>query len=145
VTERPRLPEAALPALGGGVGAPLRERRQGTVLALLRAPVEGHDVEWIRGFASQEASLREWDGRALVVLEGEDAAAAASLMALALPVPTLVDRGSVLARAAGVAAPALLITDQYGEVYASKEAANGWMPLDEIVAWLKYLSIRCAG
>ena len=144
MTERPRLPDVGLPALGGGAGAPLRERRQGTVLALLGAPVEPRDVEWVRGFAADEASMREWDGRALVVLEGDDAAAAAALAALALPVPVLRDRACALARAAGVTAPALVVTDQYGEVYASKEAANGWMPLDEIVAWLKYLSIRCA-
>jgi hypothetical protein len=145
VTDRPRLPDVGLPALGGGAGAPLRERRQGTVIALLGAPVDARDVAWVRGFAADEASLREWDGRALVVLEGDDQATAASLAAPALPVPVLVDRTGSLARAAGVTAPALLVTDQYGEVYASAEAANGWMPRDEIVAWLKYLSIRCAG
>lgn len=147
MSERLRLPELALPALAGGAGTALRARRQGTVLALLRAPLAARDAAWVRDFAAREAELREWDGRALVVLEcaSGDADAIASLGAVAPAVPVLADAHGALARAAGVAAPALVITDQYGEVYASREATEGWMPLDEIVAWLKYLSIRCAG
>ena len=145
MSDRPRLPELALPAAGGGASAPLRARRQGTVLALLPAPVAARDAAWARDFAAREAELREWDGRALVVLEGPAADAAAALGATPLGVPVLADADGALARAAGVTAPALVITDQYGEVYASAEAVQGWMPHDDIVAWLKYLSIRCAG
>lgn len=146
MNDRPRLPDLALPAADGGAGAPLRARRQGTVLVLLRAPVADRDAEWVRDFAARERELREWDGRALVVLEGAPGdAASSSLGATPLGVPVLADAEGALGRTAGVSAPALLITDQYGEVYASAEASERWMPHDDIVAWLKYLSIRCAG
>ena len=148
--ERPRLPDATLPAIGCGPGAPLRARRQGTVLVLLATPLAERDLEYARALAAHEPELREWDGRALVVLEGAESAPAsvgAALEALQLPIPVLADAGSRVAAAAGVSAPAVVIADQWGEVHAAETASGGapWLPRDEIVAWLKYLSIRCAG
>ena len=148
--DRARLPDLSLPAIGCGPGAPLRARRQGTVLVLLARPLAQRDLEYARELAAHERELREWDGRALVVLEGAESAPAstgAALEALQLPIPIVADAGSRVAAAAGVVAPAVVVADQWGEVHAAAPASGGagWLPLDEIVAWLKYMSIRCAG
>ncbi|MDF1504407.1 hypothetical protein, partial [Roseisolibacter sp. H3M3-2] len=88
------------------------------------------------------ATFRASDGRALVVVPPADAA-----RGLPGGLPVLVDDRGRVAAAAGVAAPALVVTDQWGEVWHAESVAAGgaWPDPAEVDRWLGYLSIRCAG
>jgi hypothetical protein len=70
----------------------------------------------------------------------------AALAVLALPFPVVVDGSGAIARAADVAPPALVVTDQWGEVHAAAAVGGApWMPPAEIERWVRWLAIRCAG
>ena len=145
---RPRLPDVNLPALvgaGATAGAAVRARRQGTVLALLRAPIRERDAAYLRDLAARVSELADWDGRVLAVVSGDPGEAALSLEGLALPFPIVADIDGTIAAAAGVVAPALVVADQWGEVHAAAAAAEDWLAIGDVVDWLKYMSIRCAG
>jgi hypothetical protein len=144
---RRRLPDIALPPLDGGPRVALRAPRQGTVLVLLGAGVGERDGAYLRALAAAEPELRGWDGRVLVVVEGADPEARTALDALALPFPVLADPDGAVTAAAGVAAPAVAVVDQWGEVHAARGAGaeEPWLPVREVEQWLRFLSIRCAG
>ena len=143
---RRRIPDLALAPLAGGEPVPLRARRQGTVLVLLGGAPDESAAGYLRRLAAAEPSLRGWDGRVLVVVDGEAAAARPALDALALPFPVLVDVKRAVAAAAGVAAPALVVADQWGDVHATHATpGDPWLDPREVEQWLQWMSIRCAG
>ena len=47
--------------------------------------------------------------------------------------------------AAGIPAPAVLIADQWGELFVVEPAGDdhGFIEPDEVVSWLRYLAIQC--
>jgi hypothetical protein len=141
---RRRLPNVSLPALGGGAAVPLRAPRRGTVLVLLGADATERDAGYLRALADAEPSLREWDGRVLVLVEGDDAARP-PLAGPSAPFPVLLDREGAVARAAGVAAPAVVVVDQWGEVHVAQPVAVDWLAVSEVEGWLRLMAIRCAG
>ena len=141
---RSRLPNVSLPPLGGGAAVPLRAPRHGTVLVLLGADAAERDAAYLRALADAGPSLAEWDGRVLVIVEGDDAPRPA-LAALGVPFPVLLDREGAVARAAGVAAPAVVVLDQWGDVHAAEPAAGEWLAVSELVGWLRLMAIRCGG
>ncbi len=141
---RARIPDLALPPLAGGAPVPLRMRRTGTVLVLLAAAPRPGDAAWLASLVDAEPALRGWDGRVVVVVPPE--AAVPALLAAGHVLPVVVDDTGRVARAAGVAAPALVVTDQWGEVHAAV-SANGapWMPASQLEQWVRFLAVRCAG
>ena len=153
---RARLPDVALPPLGGGAPVPLRAARRGTVLVLLGDAVRERDAAYLRALADARVALEGWDGRVLAVAAGDAEGLAARFgerFAERLttgdgrPVPVLVDAGGAVAAAAGVGVPALVGTDQWGEVHAAVSAAGdaAWLPVEKVEQWLRFLAIRCAG
>jgi len=151
-TTRPRLPDTPLPPLAGGAAVPLRAHRQATVLVLLPSRPDTADVAYLRSLGAAEPALRGWDGRVVAVLAGgasteELAAARATLDPLALPFPVAADASGTVARAAGVTPPALVVCDQWGEVYAALPVGpeRPWLPVGEVEEWLRFLSVRCGG
>jgi hypothetical protein len=149
---RPRLPDTPLAPLAGGAAVALRAHRQATVLVLLPTTPSAADAAYLRELAAAEPALRGWDGRVVVVLAGAAdlealAAARATLDPLALPLPVVADASDTIARAAGVTAPALVVADQWGEVYAALAVGpdRPWLPVGEIEEWLRFLAVRCGG
>jgi hypothetical protein len=141
---RARIPDIALPPLAGGASVPLRMRRMGTVLVLLGAVPRPGDAAWLASLVEVEPSLREWDGRVVVVVQ--PGAAVPELLGMEHVIPTVVDDAGRVARAAGVSAPALVVTDQWGEVHVAVEAHGApWMPPSELERWVRFLAVRCAG
>ena len=57
----------------------------------------------------------------------------------------LVDVEQRVARACGVAPPALLIADRWGVLHLTHDAGadHEWPAPAEVVSWLRYLAIRC--
>lgn len=141
---RPRLPDVTLPPLDGGEPVPVRMRRQATVLVLLPAALREGDAEYLAELAQAEPAFREWDGRVFGIVADDGPSPALPPVARALPL--LQDATGRVARAAGVTAPALLVTDQWGEVHV-RESADGapWYPVREVEQTLRWLAIRCAG
>jgi hypothetical protein len=99
---------------------PLRLPRIGTALALLDGAPDAAARAWVAALADAAATLRASDGRALVLVP--DAAAARGLPDGG---PVLVDDRRRVAAAAGVATPALVITDQWGEVWHAEAVPPG--------------------
>jgi hypothetical protein len=139
---RPRLPDASLPRADGGDAVPLRLPRTGTVLVLPGPAPDAAARAWLAALADAGATLRASDGRALVLIP--EAAAARDLPG---GVAVLVDERGRVAAAAGVEAPALVITDQWGEVWHAQAVPPGgaWPDVAEVDRWLGYLAIRCGG
>lgn len=148
---RPRLPDVALPAADGGAPIALRAHRRATVLVLLPAAVDAATRAYAGALAAAEPDLAGWDGR--VVLVAPDAAAAAAITGAAIDggasaaLPVALDPDGRVAAAARTAPPALVVADQWGEVYAAVRADGeaGWLPPDEVEQWLRFLSVRCGG
>jgi hypothetical protein len=147
---RPRLPDVALPALpalASGARVPLRAPRRASVLVLLDDTPEERDLAYVRELAEAERALADWDGRVLVVVGGPATAMAHALTALALPFPVLVDAEGHVATGAATAAPAIVVTDQWGEIHVRAPVGpdRPWLAVAELEKWLRYLAIRCAG
>ena len=140
---RPRLPDLMLPALAGGGTVPLREHRHGSAIVLLGETVRPDDVRWLGELAAHERALRDWDGRVLVVA-GPDTDVE-PVTRLGLPFPMVRDAEGRVARAAGLEAPALVLADLYGEVFATAPAGAGapWMSVADVEEWLRLMAIRC--
>lgn len=158
-TSRRRLPDVALPPVAGGPAVPLRAHRRAAVLVLLNAAADAASADaatadvsagaFLRQLADAAPALADWDGRVLVIVGG-DAARADGMGAAATPelsFPVLADPPHAVAAAAGVAPPAVVIADQWGEVHVAAPARPGqaWLPLPEIEQWLRFLAVRCAG
>jgi hypothetical protein len=131
---------------------PLRERRRATVLVLLATAIGERDVTYVRELAAAEPALTGWDGRVLLVVP-EVGDASRALADAAPPFPVVVDERHVVAEAAQVTAPAVVVSDQWGEVHAATpagaDAATGtdapWLAVGEVERWVQWLAIRCAG
>ena len=143
-TPRRRLPDVALAPPGGGAAVPLRVPRHAAVLVLLDAPPDEGTRDYLGELAGAASGIAGWDGRVIVVVGGESGPA---LAALGLPFPVLADPGGAVAAAAGVAAPALVVADQWGEVHSSTAVGPGrpWPRPAELEKWAQFLAIRCAG
>lgn len=141
---RRRLPDVALPTATGGAPVPLRARRRGTVLVLLPPEVGARERAYLAALADAEEELRGWDGRVLVVLASQ---AEAEALGAPASLPVVVDREGVVAAAAEVRSPAVIVVDQWGEAHvaAPVDERSGWLATGELEQWLRFLSIRCAG
>jgi hypothetical protein len=151
---RPRLPDLALAPIAGGEGVPLRVHRRGAVLVLLDGAPDAPARDFLAALAGAAGTLADWDARMLVVVGGGGEGGAgggddvrAAFAALASPFPALADPRGRVAAAAGVAAPALVVADQWGEVHwaAAAGGAGAWPPVAEVEQWARFLAIRCAG
>ncbi len=154
-----RLPALTLPARDGGPDVALRAPgRLATVLAVLHTGCARCQA-WLTELAAREADLHDWDGRVIAVYAGPAPhgepvqASAAGTSASSTPsaglrpagrVRVVADPGGQLARA-GVAAPAVLVADQWGELFVVEHAgaAHTLLAPDEIIDWLRYLAVQC--
>lgn len=151
-----RLPIATLPARDGGPDVKLRAPgRLATVLVALHDDCAQCDA-YLAALATQEAELRDWDGRVVAVRAGradaesaarsserEERAQAASHR-FGERVRAAADPEGKLA-SAGITVPAVLIADQWGELFVVEPAGaeHTLLAPDEIVAWLRYLAVQC--
>ncbi len=144
---RLRLPDRALPDRADGTLVPLRRARHGTVLVLLGPSLEPRDLAFVQALAAQREALRAWDGRVLLIVADARVPDTASLGALQPALSVLVDADRSVAMAADVQPPALVVTDQYGEVYFRESVTpeRGWPTVASVEQWLRFLAIRCAG
>src|SRR5690606_41996563 len=76
---------------------------------------------YLESLRDVQGRVEEWDGRVIAARATEELAAA------------------------GVPAPAVLIADQWGELFVVEPAGadHAFIEPDEVVAWLRYLAIQC--
>lgn len=151
-----RLPALTLPARDGGPDVKLRAPgRLATVLVALHGDCARCEA-YLAALAAQEAELRDWDGRVVAVRVGradaEPAAGSSDGEERAQAAPhRLGERVRVAAdperrlASAGITVPAVLIADQWGELFVVEPAGAGHALVApaEIVAWLRYLAVQC--
>ena len=144
---RLRIPDRALPDRASGAPVPLRLPRHGTVLVLLGASPGPRDVAFVGALAAHGEALRAWDGRVLLVVADARDADVVGPAELRPPLAVIVDADRSVEAAADVRAPALVVTDQYGEAYDRESigADGAWPTVESVEQWLRFLAIRCAG
>ena len=152
-----RLPALVLPACDGGPDIRLRAPgRLATVLVALHADCAPCDA-YVAELAAQEPELRDWDGCVVVVRGASPPADGAP----SDPARKTADSRAALHRTgdrmraaadpdgrltgAGIIAPAVLIADQWGELFAVEpaDAAHHLLAPDEVIGWLRYLAVQC--
>lgn len=137
-----RLPDVTLTAPDGGA-VPLRVARHASVLVLLPPVADAAARAFLRDLAAATPALAGWDGRVLVVGSTADDVGGERGDGF----PRLADPRGLVATAAGVTAPALVVADQWGDVHwaAPVVAGGAWPAVAAIEPWVRYLAIRCAG
>lgn len=140
-----RLPDLRLPSAPGGAPAALVPPGGRAVPILLCV----HDAEcagcraWVQAVAGAEAELREWDGRALVIVPG--GVDEAARFAEGLPFPVLADQECKLWMRMGMEGAAVVVADPWGEVrYRHAAGAAHDLPsAAELVDWARFVAIQC--
>lgn len=145
-----RLPDLALSAISGET-LQLSECRGRRNLALILAGDSwaAARLELLPDLARSYAEITAQEAQVLAVVA--DAREQARSLAAQFPYPLLLDPESRAHRALagfdadGRPAPAVYVTDRYGEVFAAFRAAEG-RPLPdagEILKWLEFVNIQC--
>ncbi|HEX2207226.1 MAG TPA: hypothetical protein VHG93_06050 [Longimicrobium sp.] len=140
-----RLPDLRLPSASGGDPVPLVSPG-GRLVPIVFAAHDG-DCEECRGYArsiaAADAELREWDGRAMIVVPGAAEDAARFTDGVALPV--LADPERKLWTRMGMEGAALIVADPWGEVRMRHVAgaAHDLPSPAEVVDWARFVAIQC--
>lgn len=143
--EAERLPDLRLPSAPAGTPVPLVPA--GGRLVPIVVAVHGAECDacraFARGLAGADAGLREWDGRAAVVVPGGVDEAARFADGLALPV--LADAGRKLWTRMRFEGAAVFVADPWGEVRHRQVAgaAHGLPTPAELVDWARFVAIQC--
>lgn len=138
-----RLPHISLPPADGGKDVPVIWRRTGPILLFLHAEECAPCREYAASVAEELVPIQEWDGRPLIVVAGGTEAAAHYPIDSGIPV--LYDSANRLGEKLGVSAPAVVVADQWGEVYESHPAGEGhdFLAPDELVGWAQTIATKC--
>ena len=126
------LPRLTLTSLGDGGTTTLRDGRGPRVIAILHGSrCEACRAYW-RTLASVEPRVAEWEGRLLVILADDSGPR---------ETPAYGDPKGDLASYA----PALVVADEWGEVYEAMEAGaeHAWPAPDEVLEWVRFIAIQC--
>lgn len=138
-----RIPHTSLHSADGGREVPIIWRRTAPILLFLHAEGCAQCRDYAASVAAEIVDLQEWDGRPLIVLATPPAAEDASPADIRIPV--LHDAENRLADKLGVAAPAVVIGDQWGEIYESHSAGEGhdFITPAELVSWARTIATKC--
>ena len=140
-----KLPPLSLPSAPGGELRPvLVGGRQATVAVLLHEADCPACVEYLRQLAGVYPTLQEWDGQVVVVAGGVEGATELAGRE-DWPFPILADAEYRLAVALGLAPPAVVIADRWGEIHFSQAAETHELAEPkELAEWLRFLAVQCS-
>ena len=125
------LPDITLPD-SEGVARRVRASGDRSVLLVLVHEGCGDCRAWVEALADERAEIAAWKGEVKVIASRADA----------YPFPLLVDADARIASALGLAAPAVVIADQWGGIH---EAAQGhaFIPIESAIEWIRHLATQC--
>ena len=138
------MPDIELPTASGNGPHTLTPRPRWSLVIVL---LHDHDCEGCLHFLQQlegvQADLTEWDAEIAVVLK--QISHNARMPALAPTIQVLVDAEHRVETAAHVAAPAVLVVDQWRDVRESWEAGEDhrFPPVTELISWARFLATQC--
>jgi hypothetical protein len=141
-----RIPDLRLAPVAGGSAVPVRARGRMSTVLLLRHHADCLACdEYTELLASRGADISDWDGRVLVVVAESDVEGLLFETPAFPTFPTVIDQGNRLANALNAQAPALAVTDRWGEIHLMENAGaeHRFPSADEVVSWLRYLAIQC--
>src|SRR5690348_6736490 len=120
-------------------------------LVLIFAGVPTTAMNVLEEIAQHKHELQAEEAQVIAIVQATAAVAAELASTFKVQIPLLVDadgsvhRGFGAAAHDGVPAPAIYITDRYGEVFAAFRTAIGQrLPtFDEILSWLSFVNSQC--
>lgn len=134
-----RLPSIRLPSLPTGALVEIRAGRGPTVTLVLESVSCADCRELVDRLMSEAARVTEWGGRLRFVFPES----VEQLTPLQNPVAqreVLSDPSGKL----GLAAPALVIADEWGEIFFLQRCADHVLPpSNEIAEWTRFIAIQC--
>ena len=138
------LPPAPLASIPEGRTVELRGGRGPIVVFVAHAPDCGGCAAYARGLAARARELSEWGANASIVVRAESGEVR-PLQAAAGGLRLLEDRGGALGARLGPGAAAVLIADEWGEIYLAVESgpAHDLPEAGEIVDWVRFIAIQC--
>jgi hypothetical protein len=132
-----RLPDITLPDAREGTPVRLRPTGDRSVLIVMIHPECPDCAGWVEKLAEQKEEIGSWKGDVrLVANQGGRRS---------YPFQALLDSEDQLARALGLAAPAVIIADQWGEIHEAEEAGEDhrFLPTESLVEWVRHLATSC--
>ncbi len=129
-------PSRMLPdlSLSDASGQPARVRAARDRSALLAFVHDGcaECRAWVGKLAGERDEIASWKGEVKIVAP----------RAAESPFPLLVDPDARLGAALGIAAPAVVVADQWGGIHESAEG-HDFIPIESAVAWIRHLATAC--
>ncbi len=138
------LPPAPLASIPDGRTVELRGGRGPIVLFVAHAPDCHGCATYAGALAARAGELSEWGASASIVVRA-DPGEVRSLQAAAGGLRLLQDRGAALGARLGPGTAAVLVADEWGEIYFAAEAgaAHDLPEASEIVDWVRFIAIQC--
>ncbi len=145
-----RLRDFSLPSLDGKQVGSSGFRGRSNLVLLFAGRAESK-FPLLSEISMRYSELAEEDAKAVAIVQDTREAASQLAQALHLPFSVLVDHDGRVHREFGAAdsegrpAPALYVTDRYGEVFGAFRTAAG-QPLpafDEVLNWLEFVNSQC--
>lgn len=142
-----RLPDISLPEYGSGKARRIRGSGRGApVLVLLHDADCAACWEYVSRLTAKREEIADWDGEMMVVLPPSSADGDRDP-----PEPpahaytVLEDEQGRIAASLGIATPAVVIADRWGEIRMAEPAGveHDFYDPGEVVAWLRFIAIEC--
>jgi hypothetical protein len=139
VAKGDRVPAVALRRWSSDEPFDLRPSRGPRVLVTLHGPGCGDCLRYLEEIAAVRGAVESWGGDIVAVSPPVDHDTGEEWRGIVLPV--LKDPERVLSDGR----PAVVIADEWGEVYFASGSAETHAPIspEEVVEWVKFVSIQC--
>jgi peroxiredoxin len=139
------LPALSLASVPDGEPVDLRGGRGPRVLFLLHPEACDGCRANLREIMQATAQVAEWGGRLLVVTSGSVGKVGGLLPEPSAHARVLSDPERAVARHLGLSGAAVLIADEWGEIFFAADAgADHEMPAqEEIARWVQFIAIQC--
>jgi peroxiredoxin len=139
------LPSVSLASAPDGELVELRGGRGPRVLILVHAGTCHGCQDFLRQIAVVATRVAEWGGRLSLVLPDAAEDDGAWLREAPPGTRVLSDPERTVARHLGLTGAAVVIADEWGEIYFVAQSGTGHqLPLpEEIVSWVRFIAIQC--
>ncbi|HET8654244.1 MAG TPA: hypothetical protein VFL93_01830 [Longimicrobiaceae bacterium] len=139
-----RLPPLSLPDAESGRPSELIQGR-GPLVLLLDPEGCADCIALLRQIAERPAVVTDWGGRVVAVVPGSDGGPSLPAAGESFPLQVLRDPEGRLGERCGVGGSALLISDEWGEIYFAQtpDAEHPLPTAEEVGEWLRFVAIQC--